>query len=342
MGPLDGERAHGGVAIIINKSLQHYNVPLTTNLQAVAVRACFDREITICSLYLPPRSEFSLNDLQTLINQLPPPFLLLGDFNSHNPFWGGNLLDTQGKIIDDLLVNNDLTLYNDGSMTYHNIFTGSSSAIDLSICSSSIFLNFNWSVNEFLHDSDHFPIHLNFVKNTPSSSHIKWKEKEADWVKYEQGIGLSREFESFKTHIDAYNYLSSEMLNSANNSIPKTKGKPHRPAVPWWDKTCSNLRKITRKCYRRYRVNRSATTKSIYQRAMAKQRKYFKKVKKESWLFYINGINSKTPSRLIWKKIRKLSGKFTPSPTPCLKINGDIITNPNEVANKLGEHFSEV
>ena len=65
-------------------------------------------------------------------------------------------------------------------------------------------------------------------------------------------------------------------------------------------------------------------------------------MKKESWLFYINGINSKTPARLIWKKIRKLSGKFVPSPTPCLKINDQIITKPDEVADKFAKHFSEI
>ena len=47
--PRNGDRAHGGVAIIINKSIQHSNIPLNTNLQAVAIRACFDQEITVCS-----------------------------------------------------------------------------------------------------------------------------------------------------------------------------------------------------------------------------------------------------------------------------------------------------
>ena len=180
------------------------------------------------------------------------------------------------------------------------------------------------------------------MRNVPSDSPIKWKEGEADWVKFQEGIQLSEQFESFESHLEAYDYFSSEMLKSASNSIPKTTGKPRRPAVPWWDKTCGVLRKITRKCYRRYKSSPSTTNKTIYQRAMAKKRKYFKKVKKESWIFYINGINSKTPSRLIWRKIRKLSGKYIPSPAPCLKINGNLISKPEEVAEKLANHFSDV
>ena len=46
--------------------------------------------------------------------------------------------------------------------------------------------------------------------------------------------------------------------------------------------------------------------------------------------------------REVWKKIRKLSGKFIPSPQPTLKINDTIISEPSEVAEKLGKHFSGI
>ena len=337
-----GDHAHGGVAIIVNKSVQHSHIILNTQLQAIAVRACLDREITICSLYLPPRHRVTMNEMQVLVNQLPPPLLLLGDFNSHNPLWGGVVLDAEGRTIDDFIHNNNLLLFNDGSMTFHNIYSNSFSAIDLSICSPEIYLDFIWSINEDLHGSDHYPIHLKFVRNAPSDGPIKWKESEADWVTYEGSFNILQDLESFASHIHCYDNFMEKILDNAETSIPKTKGKPRRPPVPWWNKTCGNLRKITRKCYRRYKNNASPATKLIYQRAKAKQRKYFRKVKKESWLFYINGINSKTPSRLIWRKIRKLSGKFVPSPSPTIKINDVLISDPEEVAERFANHFSEI
>ena len=57
-------------------------------------------------------------------------------------------------------------LLNDGAMTYHNLYFNSYSAVDLSICSSDIALDFNWSVN----GSDHFPIHLKFARNVPTET----------------------------------------------------------------------------------------------------------------------------------------------------------------------------
>ena len=61
-------------------------------------------------------------------------------------------------------------------------------------------------------------------------------------------MNLDREFESFDSHLDAYKYFAESTLKSAEASIPKTKDKPRRPTVPWWDKTCGILKKVTRKC----------------------------------------------------------------------------------------------
>ena len=75
-----------------------------------------------------------------MLGQLPSTFLLLGDFNAHNPLWGGDILDSEGMVIEDII--NNVVLLNDGPMTYHNLYFNSYSAIDLSISSSDIALDF--------------------------------------------------------------------------------------------------------------------------------------------------------------------------------------------------------
>ena len=227
-------------------------------------------------------------------------------------------------------------------MTYHNIYKNTYSAVDLSISSSNILIDFSWSVSNYLNGSDHYPIHLKSVINSPTDCLPKWKIQEADWAKFSENITIDKEFECFESHLEAYEYLSEKILKSAEVSIPRTIGRPRRPTVPWWNRTCGILRKVTRKCYRRYKTSGSPLAKSIYQRALAKQHKYFRKAKKDSWLYYINGISSKTPSRYIWQKIRKLSGKFAPTPLPTLKVNNTLITDPSEVSEELGDHFSKV
>ena len=117
---------------------------------------------------------------------------------------------------------------------------------------------------------------------------------------------------------------------------------PHRPAVPWWDETCTKLRRTTRTFYRRFKKNASLQTKSAYQQAVAKQRKYYKVAKRTSWICYINGISSKTPARVVWKKIKKLNGKYVPTPLPAIKVGDQLITDPADVSEKLAEHFASI
>ena len=94
----------------------------------------------------------------------------------------------------------------------------------------------------------------------------KWKVEEADWCKYSQETKITRDFNSFNNHIAAYDFLVDKMISSGNANIPKTSGNPKRPVVPWWNKTCGNLRKITRKCFRRFKASGSPIAKLTYLR----------------------------------------------------------------------------
>ena len=84
---MDG-RACGGVSVLVKKSIPHRQIALNTNLQAVAVVLSLHKIITICSIYIPPRYQLANRELNDLLDQLPSPFILLGDINAHNITWG--------------------------------------------------------------------------------------------------------------------------------------------------------------------------------------------------------------------------------------------------------------
>ena len=63
-------RPSGGASIFVKSSFPQRKIDLQTELQATAVSVTLDREITICSVYIPP--SFSLNS-QHLDNLLQPP-----------------------------------------------------------------------------------------------------------------------------------------------------------------------------------------------------------------------------------------------------------------------------
>ena len=152
------DRATRGVALLINKSYMFNEVHLNTPLQAVAARMTLNRVITFCSIYLPPSDHVAKTDLINLIEQLPSPFVLLGDFNSHSPVCGNESYNSRGQMLEDLFSEMDLCILNDGSSTYIHPATNSTSTLALSICGPSLVVDYEWNIHEDLCGSDHFPV----------------------------------------------------------------------------------------------------------------------------------------------------------------------------------------
>ncbi|GFN87765.1 retrovirus-related pol polyprotein [Plakobranchus ocellatus] len=75
--------------------------------------------------------------LAGLFEQLPKPFLVLGDFNAHSPAWGDSRRDGRGRMLE-FTAENDLIILNSGEQTFIHSAYHSTSAIDLAVASPSI------------------------------------------------------------------------------------------------------------------------------------------------------------------------------------------------------------
>lgn len=151
-------RLSGGVAIIVKSGVPARDHKLKTRIEAVAAIIHTFKTITVCSVYLEPHLKITIYDLEHLIEQLPEPFLVVGDFNAHSNFWGSEKTDTRGQIIEDFILSNNLCLLNTGKPTYCSPSSRKMSCIDLSFCSPSIFMDFKWDILNDPYGSDHLPI----------------------------------------------------------------------------------------------------------------------------------------------------------------------------------------
>ena len=157
----------------------------------MAVSVTLHRTISICSIYIPPRSKIVEKDLDEIVNQLPTPFLLLGDFNGHNFIWGSDDVNDKGRIIENFINKNNLCLYNNKTPTYLHPATGTYTSLDLSICYPTLLLDYEWKVHDYewkVHDdlcgSDHFPIFLNNIAPQLEEPITRWKLTKADWPSF--------------------------------------------------------------------------------------------------------------------------------------------------------------
>ena len=225
IGTIDNEgRAHGGSMILVKNSLAKSEIPLTTNLQAVACRVSLSHDISLCSIYVPPHQSLAISELENVIQQLKSPFILCGDFNAHSPLWGGSNIDSKGKIIEKLLEQSNICLWNDDSATYLHPALGSFSSIDLSMCSPGIFLNYQWRVEEDQWGSDHFPILLFPLRRSDSVPLEKWQFLKADWESFsaecKDKLNTSEDDQQFDI-----SSFTSTLLDISNKYIPKKTKK---------------------------------------------------------------------------------------------------------------------
>ena len=148
-----------GVALLLHSSLQYTRTRLLTTLEAVAVTIHSGRKITIASLYLSPNNYISKDEIKSVIRQLPRPFLLLGDFNAKHPLWDhSNPADQRGRLVEALIMEESLGIFNEGLNTHYHIQTNSFSAIDLSLCSVDATGLFTHKTSSDLRGSNHFPL----------------------------------------------------------------------------------------------------------------------------------------------------------------------------------------
>ncbi|MEL7079665.1 MAG: endonuclease/exonuclease/phosphatase family protein, partial [Cyanobacteria bacterium J06582_2] len=241
--------------------------------------------------------------MHSVVQQLPRPFLLLGDFNAKHPLWDTiNPTDQRGKIIEKLILEESLVVLNDGKPTHHHIQTNSFSTIDLSLCSVDAVGLFQAQTDTDLHGSDHFPLYLSSVEFLPQRGTPRWITKKANWPLFREVI-----IESDETRDDDplihYNKTIALIKEAASASIPKSDGHYNQCPVPWWNDRCETLKKERNRARRDMFRNPTTSNRVNYKRLRGLSQKTQKEAQKNSWKDYVSTINSNTECGQVWKKV---------------------------------------
>ena len=225
------DEGSGDVGILVKNTHLHRNLPLTTNFQAVAASVTIGKKAyRICSIYIPPRCDIDVKDLDNIKNQLPSPIIFMGDFNAHNPMWGCVSTSPKGRMIEEFIVENDFIIFNSKSPTHYDIFHNSTSIIDLTLCQPSAFLDFTCNVFNNTHGSDHYPIQLILNDETSDDNNQihHWDFKKADWKTLKNECKILITDDLFNKESDDMNdydgdkmrIFSEKLLDIASASIP--------------------------------------------------------------------------------------------------------------------------
>ena len=286
-------------------------------------------------IYIPPHSSPDRHSIENLLHQLPPPYILLGDFNAHHPLWGSQKHNPKGILIENILLNNNITLLNHKNPTYIHPATGSLSSIDLTLCSPTIALNYTWSTEDDTHGNDHFPI---IISSEQAVFNIRenWKLNKADWATFSSKC-QSELTDSLLTSHDPIDSFTSTLTNIANLTIPKVPVSRNKPKKPWFNEDCKAAIRSRKHALITLRKHPHQQNVDLFRISRARTRRVIRKAKRESWQNFISTLNPNTPSRRIWNAINKIQGKNIKQPLKHLQISNNIITDQSEIANTIAQ-----
>ncbi|XP_072400979.1 uncharacterized protein [Diabrotica undecimpunctata] len=305
------DKASGGVAIYINQMYEAELIPLNTSLEAVAITINSDIKISICNIYIPPSEKFSTAVIEELLQQIPSPRILLGDFNSHSPYWGSKFRSLKGKVLEQLLDSNNINIMNTGEPTRFNIQTGESSVP---------------------------------CKIALTTSLSKWKLDQANSTLFSDQVDQKLPYlpdPSTSNISSTYLKFSEVLLEAGHKAVGKTKTlKTHTP-VTWWNTKCDEAIKIYKRAFNKFRRCPTTQNQIEYKKLRAESRYQIKQTEKQNWKSFVASINNSTPLSGLWRKILQLSGKQQNTQISFLKHNDQFITSTEEITEIFADLYEQ-
>lgn len=230
-----GLRGSRGILTAVRNNYHSEPINIQTQLETIIVKVHLQANILIhiCNIYLP-HDHFNATDHEALLEQLPKPYLILGDFNAHHQMWGSLRNNTRGNANEKIYLKaTDMCLLNEEQPTHLSLINGEFTSIDLSFSSNEIAPKLTWNAHQDLCGSDHFPIIIKFQTSKTASTHypIRWKTGKANWEEYRELTKI--ENSKLEGDIDdIISHFNTTVLNAAEITIPKTSGKCKNTPVP--------------------------------------------------------------------------------------------------------------
>ncbi|GBN04963.1 putative RNA-directed DNA polymerase from transposon X-element [Araneus ventricosus] len=338
-----GSNHSGGVCILTSNLYPSTSLTLHTSLQAVAIQVHTRSLVTVCCVYLPLHDVISQQDLDTLVDQLPTPFILLGDFNGHSTLWGSDVTNSRGRQIERLISNNCVCLLNNDEKTYFHEPTRTFHSLDLAICSPTLLPLLHFTVGSDLCNVDHFPIIVSYADSSgaiqyPPRYLFQW----TDWGNFMQLADITESMVNTADITEAVQNVVNFLMNAANTTIPKCSPRLRKFRRPWWNEACRDSRREEKKRWNIFRRYPTTENHVAFKRAKALARRIRRRSQRESWINFVSSITSSTSSKQLWKKVKAANGIYCESSFPVLKTGNMTHSAPLDIANTLGHAFEQV
>ena len=249
--------------------------------------------------------------------------------------WGCRSKNHKAQTLENIINSNNLCLFNKKSPTHLDPSSSTYSAMDLTLCDTSLFLDFTWRVYEDTCGSDHSPIVLESLH--PQDDDLpRWRLNKANWEEFRSQCQKHLIVNNTETIPE----FSKKLINIAKTCIP------HNPTIhkrdrPWFSKECKVAIRLRRAALRKFNTEPTTSNLISFKFHRANARKIIREAKKKSWQNYMSKLNTSSNIKTVWLMIRKIAGKKQSTPLRHLSVTNHKITGKKAIADFLAETFSK-
>ena len=335
----DRTRHGGGVLVGVEKNIGYTEINIGSNLEVIAINTVIQNRIySIVNIYLPPNRNICKQELDQLQNKLEKDLIIAGDMNAHHHRWNSPYLNNRGKIIDEFLEQNHLTVLNNKENTYYH-HNKQNSNIDLAITNLTNFCKWNYFIHEDLSGSDHFPILMSHKMNkviiSRSFNKINYATINENMSKLQITDNMS---------IESHNNIIIKTLQTALEKTPNSQQNTSKVKKynVWWNIECKKAVKNRKKAFQKFKSYPTTKHWLEYKRLTSISKITINTAKRESFKNFIHNLKHIPTSKELWNKIKMLQNNPVTPTTIMLKEQNCYITENIEIANILANHFQEI
>ena len=155
------EHLGGGVITLVRAGINFQEIPSPDELECITIKVYLKNEqICISNVYIAPLANPSRKSIEELFHHKEKS-IITGDFNGHSALWGNKDVNKMGRILDELVDENEFVVLNTGEPTYQKA-EGGMPALDVNLALSNITSKCTWSMHDNPLGSDHLPT-LTFI-----------------------------------------------------------------------------------------------------------------------------------------------------------------------------------
>nr|KAG5700425.1 hypothetical protein BaRGS_010338 [Batillaria attramentaria] len=327
------------------------------NLRSLTVSLSRGKEVTLVNVYYPdgiPDGSACdwLKNLGAQTAEARRTWVVAGDFNASHRLWDPGATTAGGGHLANAVLESNLSILNDCSVTRIGQGGQRNSAIDVTLASPALCREATWETGDDNMQSDHLPIHITLDQAVPTEVEVnsgpKYAYDKADWEKFRTLVEAECENmnrNSPNQDIDSkYEEIRSMILTAANAAIPQSRPQPSggsRLIGGWWNAECEEATAEKRRVLRAFKRNMTEENRELVRAATTHCSEVDEKARQEHWeRFCTEQVQEPKDSSKLWRMIRahRRRGRL---PERALLVNGQKTQTAKEKADALAETFAK-